>query len=135
MPGPPPLCPSPHPARPKPRREAGASKMLPTDEEVRVDIADENAKPAADENAKPVYRELVTPRCAEEEEEQLEEYRSTNKKDDELWQEMKAKYPFLADWADSLKKFSSFCQPRSYGHLKDGPQRRDFSHLARLADS
>ena len=104
--------------------------MLPTHDEVRVDVTDENAKP--------VYRDLVTPRCADGEEEmmeQIEEYRSTNKKDDELWQEMKVKYPFLADWADSLKKFSSFCQPRSYGHLKDGPQRRDFSHLARLADS
>ena len=89
-----------------------------------------------DENGKPtVYRDLVTPRCAEEEEEQLEEYRSTNKKDDDIWNEMKAKYPFLAEAADSIKRFSSFCQPRSYGQLDDGRQRRDFSHLARLADS
>ena len=98
------------------------------EQQVTIDV------PCDDRGVPTVYRDLITPRGEEEDAEQVPEYRNVNKTDHEVWDEMKSKYPFLAEAADSIKKFSAFCAPRSYGQLQDNGRRRDFSHLAQLAE-
>lgn len=84
--------------------------------------------------------EVLTPRsvppradleAADEEdeiEEQIPEFRNTNKKDAEVWQEMLAKYPFLSHveaWRQSL--FAPSCLPANNPQLENN--RRDYSIL------